>query len=203
VRRTYDQAQTPLQRLLASGVLPLTKQHELLRITEAVDPLRLLTQLEHLQKALWRHAVTSEMISASQTPGSTLRFSVESVSEEKLPTDGLPHTPPSLLKQQRKRRYQKSGRPHDWRTRQDPFEGVWEEVTGWLQERPELTAAEIFRELERRYPDRWRPTQARTLRRGVQKVRNRLLLTFDDGWSEEAVNGQASVPTLHAELVGV
>jgi len=130
VRRTYDQAQTPLQRLLASGVLPLTKQHELLRITEAVDPLRLLTQLEHLQKALWRHAVTSEMISASQTPGSTLRFSVESVSEEKLPTDGLPHTPPSLLKQQRKRRYQKSGRPHDWRTRQDPFEGVWEEVTG-------------------------------------------------------------------------
>jgi len=57
--------------------------------------------------------------------------------------------------------------------------------------------------LERRYPDRWRPTQARTLRRGVQKVRNRLLLTFDDGWSEEAVNGQASVPTLHAELVGV
>ena len=72
-----------------------------------------------------------------------------------------------------------------------------------LQERPELTAAEIFRELERRYPDRWRPTQARTLRRGVQRVRNRLLVTFDDQWGQEAVNGQASVPTLHAELVGV
>jgi hypothetical protein len=203
VRRTYDQAQTPMQRLLASLVLPLTKQQELLRITEAMDPLRLLTQLEHLQKALWRHAITPETISASQTPGSTLRFSVESVSEEKLPTDGLPHTPPSLLKQQRKRRYQKSGRPHDWRTRKDPFAGVWDEVTGWLQERPELTAAEIFRELECRYPDRWRPTQARTLRRGVQKVRNRLLVTFDDQWGEEAVHGQASVPTLHAELVGV
>jgi hypothetical protein len=203
VRRTSDQAQTPMQRLLASGVLPPTKQHELLRITEAVDPLRLLTQLEHLQKALWRHAVTPETISASQTPGSTLRFSVESVSQEKLPTDGLPHPPPALLKQQRKRRYQKSGRPHDWRTRQDPFEGVWDEVTGWLQERPELTAAEISRELERRHPDRWRPTQARTLQRGVQKVRTRLLRTFDDGWGEEAVNGRAAVPTLHAELVGV
>jgi hypothetical protein len=104
VRRTYDQAQTPMQRLLASGVLPPKKQQELLGITEAMDPLRLLTQLEHLQKALWRHAVKPDIPSASQTPVSTLRFSVESVSGEKLPTDGLPHTPPSLLKQERKRR---------------------------------------------------------------------------------------------------
>ena len=51
VRRTYDQAQTPMQRLLASGVLPSKKQQELLGISEALDPLRLLQQLEHLQKA--------------------------------------------------------------------------------------------------------------------------------------------------------
>jgi len=119
------------------------------------------------------------------------------------PAFGLPHTPPSLLKQERKRRYQKSGRPHDWRTRQDPFEGVWEEVSGWLEARPELTAAEIFRELERRYPGRWRSTQARTLRRGVQRLRARLLVTFDDGWGEEVVNGQAPIPALHAELFRV
>jgi len=74
-----------MQRLLASLVLAPKKQHELLRITEALDPLRLLTQLEHLQKALWRHAVKPETISATQAPASTLRFSVESVSEEKLP----------------------------------------------------------------------------------------------------------------------
>lgn len=203
VRRTYDHAQTPMQRLLASGVLQPNKQQELLRIREALDPLRLLTQLEHLQKALWRHAVAPDSTSPTQAPSATLRFAVESVSEGKLPADGLPHTPPSLLKRERKRRYHRSGRPHDWRTRQDPFEGVWEEVTAWLVERPDLTAADIFRQLERRYPDRWRPTQARTLRRGVQKVRARLLLTFDDGWGEEAVNGQAAVPTLHAELVGV
>ena len=152
---------------------------------------------------LWRHAVKPETTSADQALTSTLRFSVQSVSQEQLPIDGLPHTPPSLLKQKRKRRYQKSGRPHDWRTRQDPFEGVWEEVTGWLQERPELTAAEIFRDLQSRYPDRWRPTQARTLRRGVQKVRNRLLVTFDDQWGKEVVSGQAPVPELHAELIGV
>jgi len=168
VHRTYDQAQTPMQRLLASGIISANKQHELLRITQALDPLRLLTQLEQLQKALWRHAITPETLSASQASSSTPPFSVASVTEEQLPTDGLPHTPPSLLKQERKRRYQKSGRPHDWRTRQYPFEGVWEEVSARLVERPDLTAAEIFRELDRRYPGRWRATQARTLRRGVE-----------------------------------
>jgi hypothetical protein len=35
VRRTYDQAQTPMQRLLASGALSPKKQQELLRVTEA------------------------------------------------------------------------------------------------------------------------------------------------------------------------
>src|SRR5436189_6383542 len=40
-----------MQRLLASSILSPQKQQELLRIAEALNPLRLLTQLEHLQKA--------------------------------------------------------------------------------------------------------------------------------------------------------
>ena len=112
VHRTYDQAQTPMQRLLVSGTVSSRKQQELLRITEALDPLRLLQQLEHLQKALWRHAVTSPL--ASSAPASPLQFSVNQCTEEKVPADGIPGTPPSLLKQQRKRKYQKSGRPRDW-----------------------------------------------------------------------------------------
>src|SRR5947209_5146711 len=47
LRRTYDEAQTPMQRLLVSEALPANKQQELLRITQALDPLRLLQQLEH------------------------------------------------------------------------------------------------------------------------------------------------------------
>jgi hypothetical protein len=126
---------------------------------------------------------------------------VKECAAEKLPADGIPGTPPSLLKQERRKKYQKSGRPHDWRTRQDPFEGLWEEITSWLVARPELTAAEIFRELERLYPGRYRPTQARTLQRGVQKLRARLLVTFDDQWGEEIVNGQPPTPELRAEVV--
>src|SRR6266480_7847630 len=56
LRRTYDEAQTPMQRLLVSEALPADKQQELLRITQALDPLRLLQQLEHATSSLWRHA---------------------------------------------------------------------------------------------------------------------------------------------------
>ncbi len=44
VHRTYDQAQTPMQRLLASDAVPPNKQQELLRVTQALDPLRLLAE---------------------------------------------------------------------------------------------------------------------------------------------------------------
>jgi hypothetical protein len=44
VRRKYDQAQTPMQRLLATDVLSASKQQELVRITQALDPIQLLRQ---------------------------------------------------------------------------------------------------------------------------------------------------------------
>lgn len=197
VRRTYDQAQTPMQRLLASGAVPLKKQQELLQITEALDPLRLLQQLEHVQKALWRHAGTSQPV----RPDAPLQFEVQQCTEEKVPVDGIPHTPPSLLKKARKRKYQKSGRPHDWRTREDPYEGLWDQITVWLTANPERTGVDIFQELQRLYPGRYRPTQVRTLQRGIQKIRARLLVTFDDHWGEEILNGQSPTPELRAEVV--
>ncbi len=86
-----------------------------------------------------------EELSESQEVSPMLSFSAKQCAEEKVPVDGLPAAPPSLLKQERRRKYQKSGRPHDWRTRKDPFEGLWEEITAWLEAKPELTAADIFR----------------------------------------------------------
>jgi len=43
--------------------------------------------------------------------------------------------------------------------------------------------------------------QVRTLQRGLSKLRARLLVTFDDQWGEEIVNGLPSVPELRAEIV--
>ena len=115
--------------------------------------------------------------------------------------DGIPGTAPSLLKQARKRTYQKSGRPRDWRTRADPYEGLWDQITAWLTLNPERTGVDIFQELQRLYPGRVRPNQVRTLQRGLQKIRARLLVTFDDQWGEDILNGQPPAPALRAEIV--
>jgi hypothetical protein len=68
VRRVYDPARTPLQRLLLSGVLPDVQQQDLHEVTQALDPLRLLAHLEDLQQALWCGA-------GKASTSSLLRFS--------------------------------------------------------------------------------------------------------------------------------
>lgn len=54
VRRTYDAAKTPLQRLLLPGVLPGSQQQELSARARDLDPVRLFQQL---QDAVFRCAV--------------------------------------------------------------------------------------------------------------------------------------------------
>jgi hypothetical protein len=68
VRRTYDPAQTPWQRLRAAGAENFEK---LPSIYNSLDPLRLLRQIETLQDALWRHAVLpkADQAGAPASPG--------------------------------------------------------------------------------------------------------------------------------------
>ena len=62
-------------------------------------------------------------------------------------------------------------RPHDWRTRFDPFAEVWVEVCAMLTEQAGLQAKTIFGELQRRYPGRFAEGQLRTLQRQVRRWR--------------------------------
>jgi hypothetical protein len=55
VRCTYDTAQTPFQRLRSS--LDANELKRLQSIFQALDPVRLLQQIEAMQDALWKHAV--------------------------------------------------------------------------------------------------------------------------------------------------
>lgn len=70
------------------------------------------------------------------------------------------------------RKYRRMGKlpseskePHTWRTRPDPFEGVWPEVEGLLERDGAFQAKTVFEELGRRYPGRFQPGQLRTLQR--------------------------------------
>ena len=58
--------------------------------------------------------------------------------------------------------------PHDWRTRRDPFEGVWEAIQEQLAINPGLEAKTLFEDLQRRYPGRFQDGQLRTLQRRIK-----------------------------------
>jgi len=76
VRRVYDAAKTPLQRLILSKVLPPSKEPELLRVAQVLDPLRLFHHLKDLQQALFS-PTTSASPDAEGTSPVMLSFCVE------------------------------------------------------------------------------------------------------------------------------
>jgi hypothetical protein len=55
-----------------------------------------------------------------------------------------------------------------WRTRQDPFVAVWEEVRELLEVNTGLEAKTVFEYLQRRYPGHFEDGQLRTLQRRVK-----------------------------------
>jgi hypothetical protein len=59
--------------------------------------------------------------------------------------------------------------PRTWRTREDPFADVWEEVREQLELSPGLQAKILFEWLQRRYPGRFGDGQLRTLQRRVRQ----------------------------------
>lgn len=76
------------------------------------------------------------------------------------------------------RKYLRSGglpseqkRDHDWRTRHDPFEGVWASVEELLRTSPALEAKTVFDWLGRKHPDRFEQGQLRTLQRRFRQWR--------------------------------
>ncbi len=60
---------------------------------------------------------------------------------------------------------------HSWRTRQDPFEDVWEEVQAKLKVNPGFEAKTLFEDLQRRYPGRFSDGQIRSLQRRIKAWR--------------------------------
>jgi transposase len=72
------------------------------------------------------------------------------------------------------RKYERAGklpselkRPRTWRTRPNPFEQDWPWVVSELERDPALQGTTLFALLCQRHPDRYRPTQLRTLQRQI------------------------------------
>lgn len=60
-------------------------------------------------------------------------------------------------------------RPHDWSTRENPFEEDWPWVVAQLTRDPALQGSTLFALLCEQHPERYRPTQVRTLQRHIAR----------------------------------
>jgi hypothetical protein len=211
VRKSYDTAQTPFQRLLNAGVLDTEKRERLGAIYTALDPVELLRQLEALQDALWRHAVIVPYLNApgisessdfhSGVAADTVRFQpgvVTGTENEAAEDRGQVRTAITLTGSQpghrKYRRTPKPRKPHTWRTRPDAFEGVWDDINAWLAAYPEMTARSMLSRLQHVYPGRFPDSQLRTLQRRVKEWRARSLLQFDDRWLSEELLIEQTLP---------
>ena len=65
----------------------------------------------------------------------------------------------------------KAERIRTWRTREDPFEEVWEMVKSFLENNTGLEAKTLFEHLQRQYPGRFSDGQIRTFQRRVKHWR--------------------------------
>jgi hypothetical protein len=156
VKKKYHPPATPCARLLAHASVTEAAKEKLRSERDRLDPLELLHRIREAQAAL-------AALAAEGRGGGPGRESLEQFLAKL----------PELWREGEARPTHRQGAapPHTWRTRKDPFEGVWSEVLLWLQEDPEATAKSLFERLERAYPGRFAEGQLRTLQRRIREWR--------------------------------
>lgn len=156
-RRSYLPAETPFAWLCASKALTQEALTRLEAIFTALDPVRLLAQIDQLQDALWAQATLPGTLPSTAV---TVPFCLD-------PRASALPEPPPLQRQKRPYHWKAPKKARYWRTRLDPFAIVWAEVEGWLEAQPELTGVTVFQRLRAAYPDDFSEQQVRTLQRRV------------------------------------
>ena len=156
VVKRYSPPATPCDRLLQHDAVSVEMKGALSEYRVKLDPVALLHAIREAQSAL--AAVTCPEIRPTPSGESLEQFLA------KLPDlwqQDATHT-------SRERRVQP---PRTWRTRPDPFEGVWCNVLSWLQEDPDASAVALLGRLQEAEPDRFSRAHLRTLQRRVQQWR--------------------------------
>lgn len=204
VKKSYDLAQTPYQRLQAAAGVPLAVKERLKAQFIALDPVQLLTDIRSRQDALWSYAYverTTSLPAPLSNNGAWSHSEPTVILEEGSDqagrgdngaaashNDHSPIRPPTLEADETdERRYRHSKRqrrpyqgPRWWRTRKDPFAEVWSEAERQLAQTPDLTAKALFERLQQRYPDQFDDKRLRTFQRRVRAWRMRYILQQDE-----------------------
>jgi hypothetical protein len=156
VKKFYHKPATPRERLLGHAAVAEAVKDKLRAEHGELDPLELLHRIREGQAAL--AALASGELGSG--PG---RESLEQFLAKL----------PELWRQGEARptHRKESPQPRAYRTRKDPFDGVWPEILLWLQEDPEATAKSLLERLQGQYPGRFPGGQLRTLQRRIREWR--------------------------------
>ena len=164
VKKRYDRAQTPYQRIIASGYLTKRKRERIESLYRKLDPVTLLKELEQRQDHFWTFANGQRELEENDSPRE-----MDAVVRKYLVEITASQEPNAI------RRYRRTKKPRTWRTRKDPFAEVWPEVRVQLEVNPAQTAKALFVGLQQRYPGRFFNGQLRTLQRRVRDWRREAL----------------------------
>jgi hypothetical protein len=156
VKKVYYKPATPCERLLEHPKVADAVKDQLRAERERLDPLELLHRIREAQAAL--AALASGEL--GNGPG---RESLEQFLAKL----------PEMWRggEARPTHRREAPQPRTWRTRKDPFEGVWPELLLWLQAEPEATAQSLLERLQQKYPGRFPEGQVRTLQRRLREWR--------------------------------
>jgi hypothetical protein len=156
VKKFYHKPATPCERLLAHASVVEAAKERLRSERNPLDPLELLHRIRDSQSAL-------AALGSGELGSGLGRESLEQF---------LAKLPELWRKgEARPTHRSKDSQPRSWRTRKDPYEGVWPEILLWLQENPEATAKSLLERLHRDYPGRFPEGQLRTLQRRIREWR--------------------------------
>ena len=154
--KRYSQPSTPCDRLIGHDAIGDDARAVLREYRAMLDPVLLLHTIREAQSALV--AAMSPEVRETPSGESLERFLAKM---------------PRLWRQGEVRpthAVRVRGSRH-WRTRKDPFEGVWGDVLVWLQAEPDASGKTLVARLQSEHPDRFSEAQLRTMQRRVKEWR--------------------------------
>ena len=160
VQRHYEVARTPYERILESTEISEHSKLTLIEQFRTQDPLSLLAEIEVLQNEFWLTAVAPVRQPRQMSTRAESLNQAMSIKELK-PLRRRPRH--QIRKQQTTLR----SYPGLKKGRKSKLGEVWSEVCLLLEDNPRTSLIDLEKCLIERYPERFKPSQSRTLRNRV------------------------------------
>ena len=176
VIKKYDKAKTPYQRLMNAPGFCKEAQKKLHDTYITLDPIELLNNIEIQQKIFFNLAcvaTTDKKGKAITLKDNLLKLSEEVTSNPLLNPqlqNDVSVNPPIKCNANTKKPRKKLA-PRTWKTKEDAFAQIWDEISSQLVDNSTLTAKSILDDLIKENPQTYNLNQLRTLQRRVKNWR--------------------------------